>query len=122
MDAAADIANTQVLVHPLKAKAVVYSGNGVGADVAKFNKRLGIQQERATLEAKRWGEAIGDARDTVLHAPEAGATATVRFSAEAFANAKAAGEGLSQRVTEWLPRSQKDGPGSDEDGSQQQER
>lgn len=56
------------------------------------------------------GEAVGDARDTVAHVAEAGATATVRFSAEAFANAKAAGEGLSQRVTEWLPRSQKTRP------------
>lgn len=122
MDAAAGIANTQVLVHPVKAKAVVYSGNEVGADVANFNERLGIQQERATLEAKRWGEAVGDARDMVAHVAEASATATVRFSAEAFANAKAAGEGLSQRVTEWLPRSQKDGRGADEDGSQQQGR
>lgn len=122
MDAAMIIANAQALVHPVKAKAVVHSGNEVGADVANFNKQLGIQQERATLEAKRWGEAVRDTRDTVAHAVEAGATATVRFSAEAFANAKAAGEGLSQRVTEWLPRSQKDTPGSDEDGSQQQER
>lgn len=122
MDAAAIIANAQALVHPVKANAVVHSGNEVGADIANFNKQLGIQQERATLEAKRWGEAVGDARDMVAHIAEAGATTTVRFSAEAFANAKAAGEGLSQRVTEWLPRSQKDAPGSDEDGSQQQER
>lgn len=122
MDASAAIANTQVLAHPVKAKAVVYSGNEVGADVANFNKRLGIQQERAMLEAKRWGEAVGDARDTVAHVVEAGATATVRFSAEVFANAKSAGEGLSQRVTEWLPRSQKDAPEADEDGAQQQER
>ena len=122
MDAAAIIASAQVLVHPVKAKAVVHSGNEVGADVANFNKQLGIQQEHATLEAKRWGEAVGDARDTVAHAVEAGATATFRFSAEAFANAKSAGEGLSQRVTEWLPRSQKDAPEADEDGAQQQER
>jgi len=121
MDAAAVIANTQVLAHPVKAKAVVHSGNEVGADVANFNKQLGIQQERATLEAKRWGDAVGDARDTVAHVVEAGATATVRFSADAFAKAKSAGEGLSQRVTEWLPRSQKDAPGVDEDGAQQQE-
>jgi hypothetical protein len=97
----------------------VHSGNEVGADVANFNERLGIQQERATLEAKRWGEAVGDARDTVVHVAEAGATATFRFSTEALANAKAVGEGLSQRVTEWLPRSQKDAPGAEEDGSQQ---
>lgn len=122
VDAAAVIANTQVLVHPIKAKAVVCSGNEVGADVANFNKRLGIRQERSTLEAKRWGEAVVDARDTVVHVAEAGATATVRFSAEAFTNAKAAGKGLSQRVTEWLPRSQKDAPEADEDGSQQRER
>jgi hypothetical protein len=88
-------------------------------DAANFNERLGIQQERATLEAKRWGEAVGDARDTVVHVAEAGATATFRFSTEALANAKAVGEGLSQRVTEWLPRSQKDAPGAEEDGSQQ---
>lgn len=122
MDAAAVIANTHVLVHPVKAKAVVESGNEVGADVANFNKRLGIQKERATLEAKPWGEAVGDMWDTVGHSLGASATATVRLSTEAFANTKAAGEGLSRRFAERLSRSQKDASKADDGESQRQER
>ncbi|WP_223690723.1 hypothetical protein [Leifsonia poae] len=103
MDAAAGLANTKVLLHPIKAGAVVRSGNEVGIDVADFNSRLGIQEGRDALEAKRWGEAVGDARDAVAHTASTSAAATARFSAEAFANAKSVASGVSANIAEHLP-------------------
>lgn len=118
MDAAAGIANTQVLLHPVKAKAVVYAGNEVGMDVTNFNGRLGIQQDRAALKAKQWGEAVGDARVTVVHTAEAGAAATARFSAEAFANAKSFTSNVSANIADRFPWG-RDDAGSD-DGRQRE--
>lgn len=106
MDTAADLANTKVLLHPMKASAVVRSGNEVGIDVADFNGHLGIQQSREALEAKRWRVAVRDAKDTVVHAAEAGAAATARFSTDALANAKSASEELSQKIKVRLPQRQ----------------
>lgn len=46
LDAAARTANTKVLMHPTKSRAVVESSNHVGAVVTDFQGRLGIEQER----------------------------------------------------------------------------
>lgn len=121
VDAAADVANTQVLAHPRKAKAVVISGNKVGADVAIFNKQLDIRHEWTTQEAKRWVEAVDDAGEKVVHVIQASASAIDRFSSEVVENAKEAGKGITSRVTEWLPQSRKAAPKDNEDGHQQKE-
>ncbi len=52
LDAAARTANTKVLMHPTKSRAVVESSNHVGAAVTDFRGRLGIEQERTPLEAR----------------------------------------------------------------------
>lgn len=104
MDAAAGLANTKVLLHPVKAGAVVRSGNEVGVDVADFNSRLGIRDGREALEAKQWGEAVGEARDTIARTASTGASATARFSVEALANVKSVASGVSANVAEHLPR------------------
>lgn len=122
MDAAAVIANTQVLVHPVKAKSVVYSGNEVGKDVATFNGRLGIDMTREAIDAKSWAAAVGEARDKAVEAGAVGVDAVRVFGAKAFESAKAAGGGFSQRVAERLSRSQKDESRADDGDSQQQER
>ena len=122
MDAAAVIANAHVLTHPIKANAVVGARNAVDEGVANFHTRLGIQQERTTLEAKQWVQAAGDVKDTVAHAVEARATATARRGAEAFANAKASGKRLSRRFVERPSRLQKDASQADDSEPQRQER
>lgn len=122
MDAAAGLANTQVLLHPVKAKAVVHSGNEVGVDVTTFNGRLGIETTREAIDAKRWSAAVGEARDKAVETGAEGVDAVRVFSVKTFEGAKAAGEGLSHRVAEWLPHAQKDASDVDESDPQQQER
>lgn len=114
MDAAAGVANTKVLLHPVKASAVVRSSNEAGTNVAHFNSRLGIHQGREELEPKRWGEAVGDARDTVVQTAETGAAATARFSVEAFANAKSFTSDVSANIADRLLK-RRSSPDIDED-------
>ncbi|MDY5785866.1 hypothetical protein [Corynebacterium sp.] len=107
IDAVALIANNHVLTHPQRAKSIVASGNEVGTDITTFNQLLGIQQDRADLVAKKWSQAVGDARDKAVHVVGTGATATVRHGAETAANIKEAGEGLAKRVSNKFPGSGK---------------
>lgn len=122
MDAAAGIANTQMLLHPVKATAVVHSGNEVGVNVTEFNGRIGIDTTREAINAKRWVAAVGEARDKAVETGAEGVDAVRVFGVKTFERAKAAGEGLSHRVAEWLPREQKHAPEANEDDPQQQER
>lgn len=108
MDAASGIANTKVLLNPIKANAIVRSGNEVGVDVATFNTRLGITQGREALEARRWSEAVGDMRDGVVQTAEAGASATARFGAGAFAQVREFTTAASAHLAERLPRKRDD--------------
>lgn len=110
MDAAAGIANSKVLRYPIKAGAVVRSGNEVGIDVADFNSRLGIQEDRDALEAKRWGEAVGEARVAVVHTAQTGVAATARFGSEAIATVKSVASGVSANIAEHLPRKRDEDP------------
>lgn len=104
MDAAAGMANTKVLLHPLLAGQVVQSSNHVGANVVEFNTHLGIEQSRELMEARRWAEAASDNKDAVLETAAAGVTATGRFGSEAFANAKSAAGNASAGIGERLSR------------------
>lgn len=122
VDAAAGIANSQVLLHPVAAQSIVSSGNEVGADVTDFNGRLGIDMAREAIDAKRWVAAVGDARDQAIETGTQSVAAVRVFGLKTFEGAKTAGEGLSQRISERLSRSQKDVPSTDEDGRQHLER
>ena len=66
MDAAASIANTKVLLHPNFSRAVVHSSNHGEVSVVDFRGRLGIEESRESLEARRWLVAVADAKDDVL--------------------------------------------------------
>lgn len=66
MNAAADAANTKVLLHPTAARDVVYSSNHVEIAVVDFHGRLGIERGRQSLAARRWVDAAAEARDKVL--------------------------------------------------------
>lgn len=104
MDTAANVANTKVLLHPMKSKDIVRSGNEVGVDVASFNSRIGIQQSRESLEAKPWSEAVGDAKDAVVHTAEEGAASAARFSAEAYVNVKSFASDVAEKIADRLPK------------------
>jgi len=83
LDAAAGTANTKVLMHPTKSRAVVESSNQVGADVTEFQGRLGIEHERTVLEARRWTDAAISAKDTALEAGAEGIDTARRLSGDA---------------------------------------
>ena len=82
LDAAARTANTKVLMHPTKSRAVVESSNHVGAAVTDFQSTLGIEQERAQLEARRWTDAAISAKDTALEAGAEGIDTARRLSGD----------------------------------------
>lgn len=96
IEAVAGVANSKVLTHPQRAKAIVASGNEVSTEVVAFNELLGVQQERAELEARKWTQAVGDVRSKAVQAVGTGASAAARFGTETIT-----------QVSERLPRSEK---------------
>ncbi len=100
IDAAASAANRKVLLHPLKAKDVVLSGNIVVADVMAFHNTLGIEMERQSLEAKSWSAAAAEVKDKVVVAGESGTAAVKRLSSRALEGARSASERLADEVKE----------------------
>jgi hypothetical protein len=74
LDAAASTANTKVLAHPAKSRAVVHSHNYVGTAVIDFQGLLGIESSRQSVEVRRWADAVTDVRDKALEAGAARST------------------------------------------------
>lgn len=97
LDAAADDANTKVLLNPISARTVVGTSNHVGASVMEFQRVLELDGERTDVNAKRWREAVGDVRDKVVETGSAGVQAAKGFTVGTFAAAKGAGaDGLDR--------------------------
>jgi len=104
IDNAAAKANEQALLHPRRVSAIVKSGNEVGRGVTDFHARLGIQQDRDALEAKRWLDAVSDARVSIAQTVEAGVTAATRVGSTAFTTVRTSTESIPQRVAQRLHR------------------
>ncbi|MFB9816919.1 hypothetical protein ACFFPL_15515 [Paeniglutamicibacter sulfureus] len=83
MNAAAGWANTKVLLHPASARTVVHSSNRVEVSVGDFHKCLGIEDGQQSVEAKRWVEAVDDARHKVIETGADGFDATKRIGNDA---------------------------------------
>jgi len=67
-------ANSRVLLNPHDAPAAVRSSNEIATGVVAFRDRLGIESGHAASDAKRWGQAAGEAVTKALAAGTAGAT------------------------------------------------
>ncbi|KQY21194.1 hypothetical protein ASD16_17845 [Cellulomonas sp. Root485] len=100
MDAAADTANTKVLLHPTTSRAVVHSSNHVATAIDNFHVGLGIEANRESLEAKRWMDAAADARDKVLVTGAGGVDAAGRIGSETLGRAKSVTGKLSSGIAE----------------------
>ncbi|MFR9777801.1 hypothetical protein ACL02O_17325 [Micromonospora sp. MS34] len=100
MDAAADKANTKVLLHPMDSPAVVQSSNHVSIAVVDFHGRLGIEGARQSSEARRWADAAKEARDKALETGADGVGAARRLGNETLGRAKWATGKLSSRIAE----------------------
>ncbi|MCM2578848.1 hypothetical protein [Streptomyces meridianus] len=77
MDAAADTANSNVLLHLSAHRAVVGSINHVGIVVGEFRGPLGIKSGRHSMEATRWWDAVRDPAQLKNAAVEAGRKAAI---------------------------------------------
>jgi rRNA processing protein Krr1/Pno1 len=88
MRAAADLANTKVLLNPIQSPAVVRSREQVAIAVTEFHGRLGIESGRESVEARPWMEAAAELRDKVRETGAGHVDASKRLGNEAFGRAK----------------------------------
>lgn len=105
MDAAANRANAKVLLNPVSAKVIVRASNDVASDVGDLQETLGVGDERASLEARRWSAAAVDVRDDVVGASKDGLHAAGRFSTETLENARMSTGRLAEKLANRLQRS-----------------
>ncbi|MCT9931033.1 hypothetical protein N5079_12485 [Planotetraspora sp. A-T 1434] len=112
MEAAADTANTKVLLHPTTSRAVVHSSNHVEITVVDFHGRLGIERGRQSLEARRWVDAAAEARDKVLETGAESVDAARRLGNETLDRARSVTGKISSGIAERALRRR----GDDEEG------
>jgi hypothetical protein len=77
-------ANAAVFLNPFDSPAAVKSSNQVAVGVLDFRGRLGITTGQESEIAKRWGQAVVEARDKALASASEGVTSAGRFGAETF--------------------------------------
>lgn len=102
MNSAAEWANTKVLLNPTTARTVVQSHNKVEASVSEFHKCLGIEDDRHSVAAKTWVEAVVDVRDKVIETGAEGVGATRRISNDALGLAKTATDKVRESGSDGL--------------------
>ncbi|CAL9367916.1 hypothetical protein SUDANB106_00802 [Streptomyces sp. enrichment culture] len=116
MNAAAEAANSKVLLHPTKSPAVVRSSNQVVTGVHDFHGRLGIESGRRSSEARRWAEAAAEARDKALETGAKGIGAARSLGSETLEKAGSVKDRLSSQVTERARRRRGNEEKRDEEG------
>ncbi|MCW4386333.1 hypothetical protein OH146_11170 [Salinibacterium sp. SYSU T00001] len=114
MDAAAERANTKVLLNPFDSRAIVASSNELAGNVVAFHERLGIGREWEARDAKRWVEAVGDARDDLVEAGAGGVDAAKRFGNATFDRARSVSDKLAIRMAERALRRRDEAETADE--------
>jgi hypothetical protein len=116
MDAAADAANTKVLLHPTAPRVVVHSRNHVATAVAEFHGRLGIGRGRQSLEARRWADAAAEVKDKALETGAEGVDAARRLGNETLDRARSVTDMLSSGIAERALRRRADDGERTEEG------
>jgi hypothetical protein len=100
MNAAADTANSKVLLHPAKSPAIVASSNQVAVDVQGFDELLGIESSHRAEEARRWVDAAADSWDKARDTGTDGIGAVKRFGSETISQAKSIRDKVAGRISE----------------------
>ncbi|MGW9396326.1 hypothetical protein [Streptomyces sp. NPDC055642] len=113
MKAAADAANSKVLLHPTKSPVVVQSSNHAVTGVHDFHERLGIESGRQSSETRRWVEAAVEVKDKALETGAKGVSAARSFSNETLDRASSVKGRLSSEFAERARRLRKDEKQSD---------
>lgn len=82
MNAAVEMANTWVLLHPLASPAVVRSSNQVSGSVHDFRTRLGIEAGSQSWMERQWVDAAVETWDVALVTGARGVDAAARLGGE----------------------------------------
>jgi hypothetical protein len=104
MNAAAEAANTKVLLHPTKSPVVVRSSNQVSAAVDDFHERLGIESGIRASEVRRWLDAATEARGRALETGAKGVDAARSLGNESLSRASSMKGKLSAEIAERASR------------------
>lgn len=112
IDSAAGTANTKVLLHPASSRAVVHSSNQVVTAVVDFQGRLGIEDDRQTLEARRWLDAVTEVKDKALETGVEGVDAARRLSNGTLDRARSVTGRLSGEIATRALRARRDDEGT----------
>jgi hypothetical protein len=115
LDTAAALANTKVLSHPTKARAVVHSRNHVVTALIDCQGPLGIESGRQSVEARRWMDAATAVRDKALDAGAERVDAAKRLGTETRDCATSATGRLSNEIAQRTRRGR--GAADEADGS-----
>ena len=117
IDAAANTANTanlKVLRHPTKSRRVVESSNHVGTVVGQFRGRLGIEDGRQSLQARRWMDVAADTRNKAIRNGMDGVDAAWRVSTDIVERARTSTGRISSRAAKQAKRlRQRDDPNAE---------
>ncbi|MFI9263400.1 hypothetical protein ACIG5C_03360 [Streptomyces werraensis] len=116
MKAAADAANSKVLLHPTKSPVVVQSSNHVVTGVHDFHTRLGIESGRQSSEARRWVEAVAEVKDKALEAGVKGVSTARSLGNETLDRASSVKGRLSNEIAERARRLRGDEKERDAEG------
>ncbi|GAA2223278.1 hypothetical protein GCM10010413_15430 [Promicromonospora sukumoe] len=98
IDRAAGTANSKVLLHPTSSRAVVQAGNHVATAVVDFHGRLGIDDDRQALEARRWVDAVTEVKDMALQTGAEGIDAARRVGNGTVDRARSVTDRLSGEI------------------------
>jgi hypothetical protein len=97
MAAAADMANSKVLLHPAKSPAVVEASNQVALGVGDFHEVLGIEAGTASQDARRWVDAAGEGVDRVREKSAEGLGTVKQFGSDGLGQVRSVKDKLSGR-------------------------
>jgi len=113
MTAAAERANTKVILHPRLSHDVVDSSNHVATGISEFQEQLGITHDLLELEARPWMDAVVELKDDALETGVQGVDAAKRFGSTALGRARSVTDRLSSTVAERTLRRGGDSDDSD---------
>jgi hypothetical protein len=107
LEAAAGLATSKVLLHPIASGAIVRSSNNVGSEITRFQDGLGIENSHDMQEAKRWATAVVEMRDKALDRGEDGVDAAKRLGDETLDRAKSVSVSVTSKLADRARRWQK---------------
>lgn len=118
-------ANTRVLLQPIQAKAVIVPANASAEQIIDFQRLLGAEPTRETIDAKRWLQAVSEAKDAVVDTTLDHAQALKEFGEETQDKARVSRSAFLRKVSVKAAAlagpDQDEGDPGDEAGSDQEE-